>query len=139
MLEVLRLLLTLAVTILSMSFESAITIILTALAVMLAALAIGIGVVAVWGYIGLRDSVKAAAEEHVAKTMREKLKDYPEAAEFIRLKTEIQQQLALASQLTSPATEKVAPASNNEVQEQPQIAEVAPKYPGEEEPDASAE
>jgi len=48
-----------------MSFESAITIILTALAVMLAVVTIGIAGLAIWGYFGIRDSVKEMATKKV--------------------------------------------------------------------------
>lgn len=48
-----------------MSFESAITIILTALGVMLAIVTLGIAGLAIWGYFGIRDSVKEMGTKKV--------------------------------------------------------------------------
>jgi hypothetical protein len=67
-----------------MSFESAITIILTALAVMLAVVTIGIAALAIWGYIGLRDYLKEMADKRVDEAMTQALKKYPDAADMLK-------------------------------------------------------
>jgi hypothetical protein len=118
----------------TMSFESAITIILTALAVMLALLAIGIAVLAIWGYAGLRDSVKDAATKHVTEAMGKKLREYPEAAELVALVRKMEMGLGALNQIqnqlvTSPVSNSIATASNSSVK--------INKYPGEENANAS--
>jgi hypothetical protein len=68
-----------------MSFESAITIILTVLAVMLGVVTIGIAALAIWGYFGILDSVKETAAKKVDEAMVEALKKYPKAADMLAL------------------------------------------------------
>jgi hypothetical protein len=134
-----------------MSFESAITIILTALAVILAAVTLGIGVLAIWGYFGIRDSVKDMATKKVDNAMAEALNKYPAAADMFRILKRLQDQADLRDQLrnqvvTSPDPKSVAIASKPVVQEEPAETplesvsqQVTPieKYPGEEGKDAS--
>ena len=133
-----------------MSFETAITIILTALAVMLAVVTIGIGGLAVWGYFGIRDSVKDMAEKKVDEAMKEALKKYPDAADMLRTMQRLAAQADFLDQVrnrvvTSPDPKALETASNLDVQgehaETPleSIAQqVTPidKYPGEGENDA---
>src|ERR1017187_3167881 len=66
-----------------MSFETSITIILTALAVMLAVVTLGIGGLAIWGYFGIRDSVKDMATKRVDEAIKEALKKYPDTADLV--------------------------------------------------------
>jgi hypothetical protein len=118
----------------TMTFESAITIILTALAVMLALLAIGIAALAIWGYAGLRDSVKDAATKHVTESMQEKLQEYPEASELRALVSKMETGLGFLNQIqnqivTSPASNSVATASKSSIK--------ISQYPGEETQNAS--
>jgi hypothetical protein len=133
-----------------MSFESAITIILTALAVMLAIMAIAIGVAAIWGYSGIKDTVKDAATKQVQAAMIVKLKEYPEAAEILdllqRLKTGVEFMDQMQSEIiASPESNTVENASNHVIKgvatkaspvAQENIAEAEP-YPGEEQPNVS--
>lgn len=74
-----------------MSFNDEIITILTALGVMLAAigvalatLAVMVGIMAVWGYGEMKKFVKATAEGHVARSMEEKLKQYPTPDELMQ-------------------------------------------------------
>jgi hypothetical protein len=74
-----------------MSFNDEIITILTALGVMLAAigvalatLAVMVGIMAVWGYGEMKKFVKLTAEGHVARSMEEKLKQYPTPDELIQ-------------------------------------------------------
>jgi hypothetical protein len=118
--------------IISMSFESAITIILTALAVMLAILAIGIAVLAIWGYAGFKDFVREAARSHVSEAMAIKMKEYPGGSEVLESMKQLKERAdmleGIQNQLVAqPPPKPVASASNSEVQVTP-----IDKYPGEE-------
>lgn len=118
-----------------MSFESAITIILTALAVMLALFAIGVAIMAVWGYYGFKDFVRDAAKKHVESAMDMKMKEYPEGAKVWEvLQAMVERTRALdrlqPQVVTSLETNSVAPASNIGIKQLNQ-------YPGEETQNAS--
>jgi len=129
-----------------MSFESAITIILTALAVMLAVVTLGVGGLAIWGYFGIRDYVKEMATKKVDEALPVALNKYPNAADMIRVLQRLTDQADLMDQLrnqvvTTPDPKLVANASKTVVQlegaETPleSVAQqVTPidKYPGEE-------
>jgi Na+-transporting methylmalonyl-CoA/oxaloacetate decarboxylase gamma subunit len=135
-----------------MSFESAIIIILTALAIMLAILAIGIAVMAIWGYAGFKDFVREAAKKHVAEAMTTKMKEYPEGARVL----EAMQQLIVKTDLleklqnqlvTAPASKNIESASKSTIQGTAEgkatvtaagtvLASIEP-YPGEEPKNAS--
>ena len=117
-----------------MSFESAITIILTALGVMLAVLAIGIAVAAIWGYAGFKEFVREAAKTHVGEAMAIKMKEYPEGAKILDAMRQLVQRADVLEQLqnqlvTTPEPKSVETPSNNAVQ--------IDKYPGEVQPNAS--
>jgi hypothetical protein len=111
------------------SYDELISIVLTALAVMLAILGVGIGTLAIWGYVSLKQGLHDMATQHVAKAMENKLKEYPSADDLIQ---------AIHNMIVAhPATNQVAPASNAGVQEQPGDAQgseetVSEMYPGEE-------
>jgi hypothetical protein len=114
-----------------MSFETAITIVLAALAALLTALAIIIGLVAIWGWAGIKEEAAKAAREAIDR----KTKDYPSPETMLELQSRMEDILgswdAIQNKLvTTVATNQVAPASNTEVQED--TATVAPPYPGEE-------
>jgi hypothetical protein len=128
-----------------MSFESAITIILTALAVMLAAVTLGIGALAVWGYFGIRDSVKEMASKKVDEAVNEALKKYPAAADMLQIMERARAQADLFDQMrnqavTAPEPKLVEIASKPDVEEvqaetplesiKQQVTPIA-KYPGE--------
>lgn len=133
-----------------MSFETAITIILTALAVILAVVTLGIGSLAVWGYFGIRDSVKDMAEKKLDEAMTEHLRKYPSAADMLNTMRRLNTQADFLDQarnraVTSPDPKELASASNAGVKgehaETPleSVAQqVTPidKYPGEGEDDA---
>jgi hypothetical protein len=134
-----------------MSFESAITIILTALAVMLAVVTIGIAALAIWGYIGLRDSLKEIAASRVDEAMKEALKKYPDAADMLKTLQRLRDQADFMDQVrnqvvTAPDPKILESASKTSVQvghaETPLESidqQVTPieKYPGEGGSDAS--
>jgi hypothetical protein len=147
MVEVLYYLIRMVYAILTMSYEGFVTILLTAIAVMLAILALGIGILAIWGYVGLRDSVKEAATKHVTMAMDLKLKEYPPASALVELVTRMEAGLGsleiIQKQIVSkPESKEVAKTSNSAVQEEKAKVgtDVTPiaKYPGEEQQNANA-
>lgn len=128
-----------------MSFESAITIILTALGVMLAVVTLGIAGLAIWGYFGIRDSVRDMATKKVDEAMAKTLEKYPAAADILSLMERLRERADFLDQLrnqavTAPEPKLVATASKPDVQgvvaETPlesvaqQVTPIA-KYPGE--------
>lgn len=128
-----------------MSFETAITIILTALAVMLAVVTLGIAGLAIWGYFGIRDSVKDMATKKADEAMAQALKKYPDAADMLKTMQRLRDQADFLDQvrnqvLTAPEPKTVAIASKPVVQGKPPETpletvdqQVTPieKYPGE--------
>jgi hypothetical protein len=111
----------------TMTFESAIVIILTALGVMLTALAIMIGMAAIWGYRGISDSVTDAATKHVTETMGQLMSGYPPPEQLTAIVARIQTSMDLMELLRkqvlmSVPPKEVEPASNASVQ--------LPSYPG---------
>jgi hypothetical protein len=93
------------------SYESFLTIVLTALCAILAALAILVGVLAFWGYSGIKDALTKEVRESADKALKEKLKEYPAAAEMVALRTRMEQIEGLRSQIT-PEPNDLAEASN---------------------------
>lgn len=130
---------------------TSLTLVLAALAVLLTGLAIIIAVAAVWGYIGVRDSVKEMASKKVDEAMILKLKEYPAGADIVALLRRLEKYAgfldAVQNQvITAPDPRSVAIASKPSVQgslpETPLESvdqQVTPieKYPGEEDGDAS--
>lgn len=118
-----------------MTFETAITIVLAALAALLTAMAIIIGIVAIWGWAGIKEEAAKAAREAIDR----KTKDYPSPERMIELVSRMEEILGawdnVQDKLVSGnAANQVAPASNTGVQQQ---APVAPPYPGEGEQNVS--
>lgn len=139
-----------------MSFETAITIVLAALTAILTALAIGIGVAAIWGYGGLKESLNNMATKRVDEAMLAKLKEYPEAAEILDLTQRLRSRLDFLDQVQnqidtvyeSKPVEKASisgikgttavPAAAPATQVSPEQKIAVPEpYPGEEQPHAS--
>lgn len=130
---------------------TSLTLVLAALAVLLTVLAIIIGIAAIWGYVGLRDSVKEMASKKVDEAMTLKLKEYPASADMVALVRRLEKYAsfldAVQSQvITAPDPKLVAIASKPDIQgkvpETPLESvdqQVTPieKYPGEEGNDAS--
>jgi hypothetical protein len=123
-----------------------ISVVLAALAVLLTVLAIMIAVAAVWGYVGLRDSVKEMASKKVDEAMLLKLKEYPDAAQMVNLVRRVEKYASFLDAvqnkvITSPDPKLVATASIAGIQEdRPETPIEAPSgqvtqianYPGEE-------
>jgi hypothetical protein len=118
MLEVIREIIWIWYKIVTMSYESAVTIILAAVTVMLAAIGLMIGIIAIWGFGEMRNFLRTAAERHVTRVMEEKLGEYPKPDELLEM---YKKQLVIDTGANSVAT-----ASNSEVQEG---STVAPPYP----------
>jgi hypothetical protein len=130
---------------------TSLTLVLAALAALLTVLAIMIGIAAIWGYIGLRDSLKEMASKKVDEAMILKLKEYPDSANMVALVRRLERYAvfldAVQNQVvTAPDPKSVAIASKPDVQgtrpETPLESidqQVTPieKYPGEEGGDAS--
>jgi type VI protein secretion system component VasK len=76
------------------------TVVLTAMAVILAALAIGIGVFAIWGYLGIRDAVAKQVGEAADKALAEKLEKYPAAEDMLELKRRMEESFKITAQIT---------------------------------------
>lgn len=132
--QVLVLILLILYKIVSMSFESAIVIILTALTAFLAALAIVIGVFAIFGYVSIKEGVTLATEKKVTMAMDLKMKAYPDPVEMAELKERMEFAIGSWEQMrnqivTDTAPKEVAAASNIGVQQE---TKVAPQYPGQE-------
>jgi hypothetical protein len=130
---------------------TSLTLILAALGALLTILAIIIGIAAIWGYFGIRDSVKEMATKKVDDAMAEALKKYPASADMFKILQRLRDQADLMDQLrnqvvTTPDPKSVAIASKPVVQgERPETPlesvsqQVTPieKYPGEEGKNAS--
>ena len=130
---------------------TSLTLVLAALGVLLTGLAIIIAVAAIWGYIGVRDSVKEMASKKVDEAMTLKLKEYPASADMVALVRRLEKYAsfldAVQNQvITAPDPKSVAITSKPDVQgkkpETPlesvdQQATRIEKYPGEEDGDAS--
>jgi hypothetical protein len=117
----------------TMSFESAIMIVLAALTAFLAALAIVIGVVAIFGYVSIKEGVTLAADKKVTAAMDLKMAAYPDPLEMADLKERMEFAIGAWEQLqnqivTDPVTKDVTAASNVTVQQE---TKVAPQYPQE--------
>ena len=130
---------------------TSLTLVLAALGVLLTGLAIIIAVAAIWGYIGVRDSVKEMASKKVDEAMTLKLKEYPASADMVALVRRLEKYAsfldAVQNQvITAPDRKSVATASRPDIQgkvpETPLESvdqQVTPieRYPGEEDGDAS--
>jgi hypothetical protein len=119
-----------------MSYETCVTIVLTALCAMLAILALGIGALAIWGYAGiqeLKNSLREEVKQKAADALATKLQEYPDAATIIQQFTILQSQsdtvAALRSQLASNGSDIVAPASKLEEDEGASTGSIAADYP----------
>src|SRR5665213_754958 len=104
-----------------MTYEVCIAIVLTALCAILAALAIGIGVLAVWGYSGIkevRNSIEKDVSQKADAALVAKLSEYPEAESIISLFNRFKEQSEfmeqLRNQMTGTESNNVAQASNTE-------------------------
>jgi hypothetical protein len=131
---------------------TSLTLVLAALAALLTVLAIIIGLAAVWGYVGLRDSVKEMASNKVDEAMKLKLKEYPASADMVALVRRLERYATFLDVIqnqviTAPDPKSVAIASKPDIQgEVPETPlesvdqQVTPieKYPGEEGNDADA-
>ena len=137
---------------------TSLTLVLAALAALLTVLAIIIGVAAVWGYFGIRDSVKEMAAKKVDEEMKRVLEKYPDAGDILKALKRLQTTADFLDDMrnqavTTPEPKSVASASKagvqQEVTEVTRVPEtplestaqqVTPieQYPGEEKDDADA-
>jgi hypothetical protein len=111
-----------------MSFESAITIILTALGVMLAVVTLGIAGLAIWGYFGIRDSVKEMASKKVDEAVKEALNQYPDAADMLKVLKRLQEQANFLDQMRNQAVTVTEPKAV-ETTSKPVIKEAVAETP----------
>jgi len=134
------------------SYDSYLSIMLTALGVMVATFAILVGLAAIWGYAGLKDHLRDIAAKQVSAATEDALKKYPNSADMFkvlqRLKDQADLNDALRNQaVTIPDPKSVATASKSVVQGErseiplesadQQVTQIE-KYPGEEDtPNAS--
>jgi hypothetical protein len=94
----------------TVSLETAIIIILTALGLMLATLAIGCAVAAIWGYTGIKDFLKEMATKKVDEAMSTKLREYPPAADILKLVQNLQEKMDFFDQVQNQVV--MAPEPN---------------------------
>jgi hypothetical protein len=102
---------------------TSLTLVLAALACLLTVLAIIIGLFAIWGYFGIRDSVKEMAEKKVDAAMLEVMKKYPDAADIIKALQRLETTAAFFDDMrnqavTAPEPKIVAQASKSDVQQE---------------------
>ncbi len=106
----------------SLSNDAYLSIMLTAVGVIVATFAIFVGLAAIWGYAGLKDTVRDMATKEVDKAVKNVLKKYPPAADMLRVMKRLQDQADLLDQLRNqaaterPEAKTVAPASKASVQ-----------------------
>ncbi|MGB8064806.1 MAG: hypothetical protein WCF26_23175 [Candidatus Sulfotelmatobacter sp.] len=89
---------------------------------MLAVVTLGIAGLAIWGYFGIRDSVKEMASKKVDEAVREALEKYPAAADILEITERLRTQADLLDQMrnqsvTAPEPKSVEMASKPVVQE----------------------
>jgi hypothetical protein len=94
-----------------MSYETCVTIVLTALCALLAALAIIIGGAAIWGYKGVIEALTNEVKEKADAALQEKLREYPAAAEMIDIRNRLQVVELVRASIT-PEPNGLAEASN---------------------------
>jgi hypothetical protein len=107
---------------------TSLTLVLAALAVLLTVLAIIMGIAAIWGYVGLRDSVKEMASKKVDEAMTLKLKEYPASADMVALVRRLEKYASFldtvqSQVITAPDPKLVAIASK------PDITREGARYP----------
>ena len=99
-----------------MTYETCVTIILTALCAMLAALALGIGALAIWGYKGIQEVVTKKATSSAEKALAAKMKEYPDAAQLLNVTQRLTEHLdamqLLRDQMGNAVPNVIAQASN---------------------------
>jgi hypothetical protein len=132
---------------------ASLTLVLAALAALLAVMTIIIGIAAVWGYFGIRDSVKDMAIKKVDDAMKEALEKYPNAADMLKTMQRLRDQADFLDQVrnqvvTAPEPKIVETASKQGVQRdiaetplesvEQQVTPIA-KYPGEESKDDASD
>jgi|ERR1039458_3049100 hypothetical protein len=129
-----------------LSYDSYLSIMLTALGVMVATFAILVGLAAIWGYAGLKDYVREIAITKVDVAVQEALKKYPNSADMFSTLKRLREHAEFLDEIrnkvvTAPEPKTVANASKSIVQEEvaetplesieKQATPIA-KYPGEE-------
>jgi hypothetical protein len=132
------------------SHDAYLSVMLTALGVMVATFGIMVGLAAIWGYAGLRDSLREMAVKQVDQAMAEGLKKYPDASDILSVLKRLQDHADLLDQMRNqavterPEAKTVETASKASVQEEVAGAPATPldsveqqttpieKYPGEE-------
>ena len=118
-----------------MTYESFLTIVLTALCVILAALALGIGALAIWGYNGIREAVTKEATSKAEAALAAKMQEYPDARQMISVFQRLQEQVgfmeSIRDQMTTNGPNTVAQASNlgQDENRQRSADSIAPDYP----------
>ena len=86
---------------------------------MLTALALFIGVLAFWGFAGLRDSLTSSLSDKADKALQAKLRAYPEAGEMVALKGRVD----VIEQLHAQMAQNLSPSPIAEAPEEVQTEE----------------
>lgn len=120
----------------TISFDSYLSIMLTALGVMVATFAILVGLAAIWGYAGLKDYVREMAIKKVDEAMDAHLKKYPDATKMIATLERLREQADFIDRIRNqvvitPEPKSVANASKPVIQvdQSPVPADIAPATP----------
>jgi len=90
---------------------TSLTLVLAALAALLTVMTIMIGLAAVWGYFGIRDSVKDMATKKVDEAMTQALQKYPAAADMLRIMQRMNAQADVLDELRNQVVTATDPKS----------------------------
>jgi hypothetical protein len=132
---------------------TSLTLVLAALTALLTVMAIIIGIAAVFGYFGIRDSVKDMAQKRVDQAVTEALNKYPDSAVMFKVLDRLSKQADFWDQarnqaVTAPEPKSVENSSKPDITGDEesvlpvesmgrQVTPIEP-YPGEEPEDASS-
>ena len=109
-----------------MSYEIWVTILLAIVTALLAMLGLGIGILALWGYRGMREAISETVSKAVPDRVEALMAEYREALDKMKKETELTAQLQ--AQLVPQSESKIlVNASKPEVQEE---VGTIPSYPG---------
>lgn len=95
----------------NLSYDVYVSIMLTALGVMIGTFAVVLALAAIWGYAGLKDSLREMAVKQVDAAMQDALKKYPPAADMFKALNEMRERKELYDRLRNQAVTAIEPKS----------------------------
>jgi hypothetical protein len=103
----------------AVTYVDFLTVTLTAVCAILTALAIIIAIAAIWGYAGIKKELTEAVAKRAEESLDNKLKEYPDAREYIDLLNSLrsmhENQKRLSDQLVTKSASKSAPGASKGV------------------------